>query len=62
MPDELHAPPTTPEDLGRTYAAIAGDAVWHTDVPPSRRPPKSPPPRRPLCASSRPSSSSAVPP
>jgi len=33
MSDEAHEP-TTPEDLGRTYAAIVGDDVWQADVPP----------------------------
>src|SRR6476469_2656735 len=26
--------PTTPEELGRTYAAMLGDDVWQADVPP----------------------------
>jgi segregation and condensation protein B len=39
--------PTTPEDLGRTYANIVGDGPWQADVPPEPPPveePATPPP------------------
>jgi segregation and condensation protein B len=32
MPEEMSLPPT-PEELGRTYAAIVGDGAWHANVP-----------------------------
>ena len=34
MPDEHHDEPTTPEDLGRTYAAMLGEGGWQADLPP----------------------------
>lgn len=46
MPDELHEP-TTPEDLGRTYAAMLGEGAWQADLPPEPPPveePATPPP------------------
>ncbi len=42
MPDQPHDAPTTPEDLGRTYAAILGDVPWQADVPPEPPPPEEP--------------------
>ena len=33
MPDEPHEQPTTPEDLGRTYAAMVGEQAWQADMP-----------------------------
>ncbi len=33
MPDETHEQPTTPEDLGRTYAAMLGEGAWQADLP-----------------------------
>lgn len=34
MPEEIHEQPTTPEDLGRTYAAMLGEGAWQTDFSP----------------------------
>jgi segregation and condensation protein B len=46
MPDDIHAPPTTPEDLGRSYAAMVGDGVWQAEPPPADEPAAPPPPLR----------------
>ena len=44
MPDELHDP-TTPEDLGRMYAAMVGDKASPAEAPPSQQEdPPTPPP------------------
>src|SRR5215212_3814934 len=47
MPEE-NEQPSTPEDLGRTYAAMLGEAGWQVDEPPPPTPvaeePASPPP------------------
>jgi segregation and condensation protein B len=40
MPDEV---PTTPEDLGRTYAAMMGEAGWQSDAPADAAPATPPP-------------------
>lgn len=46
MPDEIHEQPTTPEDLGRTYAAMLGEEAWHAESPPAQpvEEPATPPP------------------
>jgi segregation and condensation protein B len=34
--------PTTPEDLGRTYAAMLGEGAWDSDMPPEAPAPEEP--------------------
>lgn len=48
---EPHEQPTTPEDLGRTYAAMLGEEAWPVDAPPEEPAPPNedsapPPPLR----------------
>ncbi|MSQ93784.1 MAG: SMC-Scp complex subunit ScpB [Gemmataceae bacterium] len=46
MPDQPIEQPTTPEDLGRTYAAMLGEEAWQTEVAPAPpvEEPATPPP------------------